>query len=130
MADSAANTSKKSMYPMCPRRTILPLSESCPPAPLDQVWLECGVTPEWSPVCSSLLFNAAADQLRVRWFGQHDARLRPLTPKHTSHADQRPASSIASYKPVEPGTSKVIDDLAAGRAFMDVRVCLCLELMR
>jgi len=81
-------------------------------------------------VGSALLRLAAADELGVGRFAQHDPGLGPLDAQHARHARQRAAGAVAGDEPVEPLALEVGQDLARRRRLVDLGIGRRLELVR
>ena len=97
-----------------------------------QPWIGCGSKAGWltagAPSGAALLGMAAADQLRVGGFAEHDPRVGPLPAQHAADAGDGAAGAIAGHEIVEPRSGEIIDDLARRRRFVDGGIGLGLEL--
>src|SRR5690606_23862312 len=90
--------------------------------------LEGRVAGRWRAAGTALLKLAGAEELRVGWFTEHDAGIRPLPPQNATDARNGASGAVASHEIIQARASEIIHDLARRGHFVDVRICFGFKL--
>src|ERR1700739_2486594 len=89
-----------------------------------------GVTNSRRAVSLPLLWGAAREHRCVCRFAHNDFRIRPLLVEDACDAFEGAARAVSGHPIVKPLSGESFDNFSCGRARVQIRVSLFLELMR